>query len=458
MDNIKKGDRITADWANALTNAINGVGHGKTSLRGGGGQTVSISPYQRGNRPLAFDLVKITDDGESSLTGKISGGILLHAYKEEESGEEKKILLKTEKIVISEYEDSFSAGEKVWVHVTYDADTWEAYVAILEKGPEPPEPEEGEAYIVVGEFEEHNRSIIYKHKGITCINWDMMKWEGYKLKTDPKCALEIKDEGEGGHILTLNIESSTEDVSVTTELRAWLVQEKGKGEGGEEEGPVKLGVRIRDGRPDYTAEDPIEIKDRNITLKIDKVVYSTQHGLKYNLEVKDNELAMKIDTDSMTVGEATNYTAEDPIEIDESTIKLNVNTEQKTNNGIKYKLDTSGGQLDISIDATSLSSGTLSALMPLEIANNQIRLRYASYWKTPANGKGIRTRLWEDNNFLSVDLDVSSFESVSRVCDSWTILACDSNYALRPQHTPDGDIYIQQARWDEITEQYEPIN
>ena len=96
--------------------------------------------------------------------------------------------------------------------------------------------------------------------------------------------------------------------------------------------------------------------------------------------------------------------------------------------------------------------------MPLEITNNKIRLRYASYWKTPANGKGIRTRLWEDNNFLSVDLDVTSFESISRVCDSWTVLACATDYALRPQHTSDGDLYIQMGLWNDILEDYEPMS
>ena len=62
MDNITKGDPIKADWANALTNAVNAAAHGKTALRGGGGQNVFISPYQRGSRPLAFDLVEITDE------------------------------------------------------------------------------------------------------------------------------------------------------------------------------------------------------------------------------------------------------------------------------------------------------------------------------------------------------------------------------------------------------------
>ena len=255
MDNITKGDPIKADWANALTNAVNAAAHGKTALRGGGGQNVFISPYQRGSRPLAFDLVEITDDEEGSLSGKISGGVLLSAYKEEQ---EEKISLKTECMEISEYEATFQSGDKVWVHVTYDPDTWEAYVAILEKGKEPPGAEEGEAYIIVGEFEERDQSIIYRHKGITCINWDAIKWEfeKFKLKTDPLCALELKEEKnekeeETEKELTLNIESSSEeeeDLGADSNLKVWLVQKKGKGEGGAEDGPVRLGVRIKDSR------------------------------------------------------------------------------------------------------------------------------------------------------------------------------------------------------------------
>ena len=255
MDNITKGDPIKADWANALTNAVNAAAHGKTALRGGGGQNVFISPYQRGSRPLAFDLVEITDDEEGSLSGKISGGVLLSAYKEEQ---EEKISLKTECMEISEYEATFQSGDKVWVHVTYDPDTWEAYVAILEKGKEPSGAEEGEAYIIVGEFEERDQSIIYRHKGITCINWDAIKWEfeKFKLKTDPLCALELKEEEnekeeETEKELTLNIESSSEeeeDLGADSNLKVWLVQKKGKGEGGAEDGPVRLGVRIKDSR------------------------------------------------------------------------------------------------------------------------------------------------------------------------------------------------------------------
>lgn len=410
MDNITKGDPIKADWANALTNALNAATHGKTSMRGGAGQNVSIAPYQRGSRPLAFDLVEITDDAEASLSGKVSGGLLLNAYKEEQdtdNEEEKKILLKNEDIEISEYEASFKAGEKVWVHVTYDTDTWEAYTAILEKGNEVPEPEDGEAYIVVGEFEERDKSIIYKHKGITFINWDVIKWEfkKYKLKTDPLCALELKEVEEENE-LTLNIESSSEEENIDADsnLKVWLVQKKGKGQGGAEEGPVRLGVRIKDERPDYTGQDPIEIAGR--------------------------------------------------------TIKLNVNTTQKTSNGIKYQLTKTGGQLDISLNADSLAVGeNLKFEKPLrKTSSGYVVFDYDRNWSEPANG--VKAHFVMVGDALSVELhaDTTSDGSDGLISDSWTVLACDSDHALRLKRNDNEKIYIQQGEWNKSSNQYEPIN
>lgn len=114
------------------------------------------------------------------------------------------------------------------------------------KGKEPPGAEEGEAYIIVGEFEERDQSIIYRHKGITCINWDAIKWEfeKFKLKTDPLCALELKEEKnekeeETEKELTLNIESSSEeeeDLGADSNLKVWLVQKRGKGRAGQKMG------------------------------------------------------------------------------------------------------------------------------------------------------------------------------------------------------------------------------
>ena len=371
MDNITKGDPIKADWANALTNALNAATHGKTSMRGGGGQNVSIAPYQRGSRPLAFDLVEITDDAEASLSGKVSGGLLLNAYKEEQdtdNEEEKKILLKNEDIEISEYEASFKAGEKVWVHVTYDTDTWEAYTAILEKGNEVPEPEDGEAYIVVGEFEERDKSIIYKHKGITFINWDVIKWEfkKYKLKTDPLCALELKEVEEENE-LTLNIESSSEEENIDADsnLKVWLVQKKGKGQGGEHE----------------------------------------------------------------------------------------------TSNGIKYKLTKTGGQLDISLNADSLAVGeNLKFEKPLrKTSSGYVVFDYDRNWSEPANG--VKAHFVMVGDALSVELhaDTTSDGSDGLISDSWTVLACDSDHALRLKRNDNEKIYIQQGEWNKSSNQYEPI-
>lgn len=466
MDNITKGDPIKADWANALTNALNAATHGKTSMRGGGGQNVSISPYQRGSRPLAFDLVEITDDAEASLSGTISGGLLFHSYKEDqgEAGnpEEKKVLLKTEKIKIEELEGSFKAGEKAWVKVSYDSETWKAESAILENGSDVPEATDGTAYFVVGEFEEHDKSIIYKHYGVSCIKWDALKWEfkEYKLKTDPKCALELKKSEEENE-LTLNIESSSEEESVDADsnLKVWLVQKKGKGADGAEEGPVKLGVRIKDERPDYTGAEPIEITNRTIALKLDQEEHETSNGIKYSLEVKNGELAMKLDTDSMTEPEQISYTAEAPIEIVGSTIKLKVNTTQKTSNGIKYQLTKTGGQLDISLNAESLAVGeNLSFMAPLRKSNTHVLLDYDRTWSERANG--ISAHFLNLGGSLSIELhaDTDSDGSDGLISDSWTMLACDSGHALRLQRDENEKIYIQQGEWNKTNNQYEPIN
>lgn len=471
MDNITKGDPIKADWANALTNAVNAITHGKTSMRGGGGQNVSIAPYQRGSRPLAFDLVEIENDEEASLSGKISGGIIFSSYKEDqddsENPEEKKILLKTEKIEIEEFKSSFKSGEKVWVKVSYDSETWKAESGKLEKGSEVPEPEDGTAYFVVGEFEERDKSIIYKHHGVSCIKWDAIKWEfnKYKLKTDSLCALELK-ESEEENELTLNIESSSEeeDVDADSNLKVWLVQKKGKGESGAEEGPVRLGVRIKDDRPDYTGTSPIEINEKNISINVDQEEHET-NGIKYGLEVKDNKLAMKLDVSTVHDPDPPNdYTAEAPIEINENVIKLKVDSTKQESNGIKVQLTTEGGQLGISLEVDSSgdtppSSEKLSFEKPLrKTSSGYVVLDYDRTWSEPANG--IKAHFVIVGNALSIELhaDTDSDNSDGLISNSWTMLMCDSDHALRLNRDENQKIYIQQGEWSKSSSQYEPIN
>lgn len=470
MDNITKGDPIKADWANALTNALNAVTHGKTSMRGGGGQNVSIAPYQRGSRPLAFDLVEITDDAESSLSGTISGGLLFHSYKEDQgdSGnpEEKKVLLKTEKIKIEELAGSFKAGEKVWVKVSYDSETWKAESAILENGSEVPAPEDGTAYFVVGEFEEHDKSIIYKHYGVSCIKWDALKWEfkEYKLKTDPKCALELKKSEEENE-LTLNIESSSEEESVDADsnLKVWLVQKKGKGADGAEEGPVKLGVRIKDERPDYTGAEPIEITNRTIALKFDKEVHSTENGIKYGLKLDgDNQLSINLEAGTSpepVPGEE--YSAENPLFIDNKVIRMYVNTEvHSAKNGIKYGLKINGEHLDINIDADTQEEGeNLSFRKPLRKNGIYVVLDCDTEEKALADGTKINLNM---NSGGQLCLDVNTPEGGGGgtggvlISDAWASLVCNTDHALRIRKDQEGYLYIQHGLWDKLLSEYVP--
>lgn len=449
MDNITKGDPIKADWANALTNAVNAAAHGKTALRGGGGQNVFISPYQRGSRPLAFDLVEITDDEEGSLSGKISGGVLLSAYKEEQ---EEKISLKTECMEISEYEETFQSGDQVWVHVTYDPDTWEAYVAILEKGKEPPEAEEGEAYIIVGEFEERDQSIIYRHKGITCINWDAIKWEfeEFKLKTDPLCALELKEE-ENEKELTLNIESSSEeeDLGADSNLKVWLVQKKGKGEGGAEDGPVRLGVRIKDSRSFQQVQPG------------DGLEWKTEKGADGH-NIQTEILQVRIDS---TVSSSTGQEGRIPVDLSVSQeglkgeVDLTIDdTEHDLWGGWKIKLSrATRGVLSLAV-TPGTPEESLSFRAPLRQNGKYVILDYESSWSDAVNG--VKAGLFLRNNKLAVELyaDTEPDGSDNLISDSWAVLCCDSDHAIRLHRDENGKIYIQQGVWVVTSKNYTPIN
>lgn len=457
MDNITKGDPIKADWANALTNAVNAAAHGKTALRGGGGQNVFISPYQRGSRPLAFDLVEITDDEEGSLSGKISGGVLLSAYKEEQ---EEKISLKTECMEISEYEATFQSGDKVWVHVTYDPDTWEAYVAILEKGKEPPGAEEGEAYIIVGEFEERDQSIIYRHKGITCINWDAIKWEfeKFKLKTDPLCALELKEEKnekkeETEKELTLNIESSSEeeeDLGADSNLKVWLVQKKGKGEGGAEDGPVRLGVRIKDSRSFQQVQPG------------DGLEWKTEKGADGH-NIQTEILQVRIDS---TVSSSTGQEGRIPVDLSVSQeglkgeVDLTIDdTEHDLWGGWKIKLSrATRGVLSLAVTPGG-DAEELSFRAPLRKNGKYVVLDYVKDPHTLPDGTTIA--LYDRNGQLDLEVDTSNTTGGgdgALISDSWTALACDTDHALRLHRDENGKIYIQQGEWIVTSKIYSPIN
>lgn len=457
MDNITKGDPIKADWANALTNAVNAAAHGKTALRGGGGQNVFISPYQRGSRPLAFDLVEITDDEEGSLSGKISGGVLLSAYKEEQ---EEKISLKTECMEISEYEATFQSGDKVWVHVTYDPDTWEAYVAILEKGKEPPGAEEGEAYIIVGEFEERDQSIIYRHKGITCINWDAIKWEfeKFKLKTDPLCALELKEEKnekeeETEKELTLNIESSSEeeeDLGADSNLKVWLVQKKGKGEGGAEDGPVRLGVRIKDSRSFQQVQPG------------DGLEWKTEKGADGH-NIQTEILQVRIDS---TVSSSTGQEGRIPVDLSVSQeglkgeVDLTIDdTEHDLWGGWKIKLyRATRGVLSLAVTPGG-DAEELSFRAPLRKNGKYVVLDYVKDPHTLPDGTTIA--LYDRNGQLDLEVDTSNTTGGgdgALISDSWTALACDTDHALRLHRDENGKIYIQQGEWIVTSKIYSPIN
>lgn len=213
MNTVKSGDKITSDWANSLINAVNAVTHGATALRGGG-EMVRKGGYVKGSRPLAFDLVEITDDNGDSIQGKISGGLLFYSSKQDLSGNSAvasdDIKLNVGKLVIDEFSDTFHGGDKVWVAVTYNADEWKPTDAKLEKGSQIPTANESKAYFPVGEFNNENGSVFFNHYGLTAIKWDPIKWGA----VGPGLGLEWQTEktdgcADGLEWLKIKVESRT---------------------------------------------------------------------------------------------------------------------------------------------------------------------------------------------------------------------------------------------------------
>lgn len=143
-----------------------------------------------------------------------------------------------------------------------------------------------------------------------------------------------------------------------------------------------------------------------------------------------------------------------------STIKLNVNTTQKTSNGIKYQLTKTGGQLDISLNADSLAVGeNLKFEKPLrKTSSGYVVFDYDRNWSEPANG--VKAHFVMVGDALSVELhaDTTIDGSDGLISDSWTVLACDSDHALRLKRNDNEKIYIQQGEWNKSSNQYEPIN
>lgn len=164
-------------------------------------------------------------------------------------------------------------------------------------------------------------------------------------------------------------------------------------------------MRIKDERPDYTGQDPIEITGRSVSLKLDQ-------------------------------------------------------TEHETSNGIKYKLTKTGGQLDISLNADSLAVGeNLKFEKPLrKTSSGYVVFDYDRNWSEPANG--VKAHFVMVGDALSVELhaDTTSDGSDGLISDSWTVLACDSDHALRLKRNDNEKIYIQQGEWNKSSNQYEPIN
>ena len=84
-------------------------------------------------------------------------------------------------------------------------------------------------------------------------------------------------------------------------------------------------------------------------------------------------------------------------------------------------------------------------------------LDYESSWSDAVNG--VKAGLFLRNNKLAVELyaDTEPDGSDNLISDSWTVLACDSDHAIRLHRDENGKIYIQQGEWIVTSKSYSPI-
>lgn len=140
-------------------------------------------------------------------------------------------------------------------------------------------------------------------------------------------------------------------------------------------------------------------------------------------------------------------------------LDLTVDT-QKHDVGGGYKVGLSAvdrGTLSLEV-TPGTPEESLSFRTPLRQNGKYVVLDYESSWSDAVNG--VKAGLFLRNNKLAVELyaDTEPDGSDNLISDSWTVLACDSDHAIRLHRDENGKIYIQQGVWFATSGIYSPIN
>lgn len=259
-------------------------------------------------------------------------------------------------------------------------------------------------------------------------------------------------------------EPSSGDCSLIYEEEEGTVEGEEGGEKGNKGKPYKFKLLC-------ASDDSVLLKeeDGRIYFSASGKMPEAGDGLEYEkqqngegIEEETDILKIKIDS---SVGSSVDDGGKWPVNLSVSPaglkgeLDLTVDT-QKHDVGGGYKVGLSAvdrGTLSLEV-TPGTPEESLSFRTPLRQNGKYVVLDYESSWSDAVNG--VKVGLFIRNNKLAVELyaDTEPDGSDSLISDSWTVLACDSDHAIRLHRDENGKIYIQQGGWVVTSKIYTPIN
>lgn len=277
-------------------------------------------------------------------------------------------------------------------------------------------------------------------------------------------AEEDEEDGENGNkIKTWKISALIEDAKEPSSADCSLIYEE-KEDGGNADGdPYKLKLLC-------SSDGSVNIEDKEGKLSLSAQKVEPGDGLEWKKD-KDQDgndidtqiLQIRIDStavDSKTPGENGKW----PLDLSVSPeglageLDLTVDTSvHDLGGGAKVGLSTEAGALSLVVTPGG-EAEELSFRAPLRKNGKYVVLDYESSWSDAVNG--VKAGLFIRNNKLAVELyaETAPDGSDSLISDSWTVLFCDSDHAIRLHRDENGKIYIQQGEWIVTSKIYAPIN
>ena len=277
-------------------------------------------------------------------------------------------------------------------------------------------------------------------------------------------AEEEEENGENGNkIKTWKISALIEDAKEPSSADCSLIY-KEKEDGGDADGdPYKLKLLC-------SSDGSVNIEDKEGKLSLSAQKVEPGDGLEWKKgqdqdgnDIDTQILQIKIDStavESKTPGENGKW----PLDLSVSPkglageLDLTVDTSvHDLGGGAKVGLSTEAGALSLIVTPGGAAE-ELSFRAPLRKNGKYVVLDYESSWSDAVNG--VKAGLFIRNNKLAVELyaETAPNGSDSLISDSWTVLFCDSDHAIRLHRDENGKIYIQQGEWIVTSKIYSPIN